>query len=101
MHEMEALLNGPPFVPYEGDNDPMRLWSPFYADKLGKVTKNAQHFFFLCWLTLIQLLVAIAKHYGFDGWLFNIECEFFPFPTNSKTKAEELAKYVNPIFTHE
>lgn len=37
MHEMEALLNGPPFVPYEGDEDPMRLWSPFYADKLGKL----------------------------------------------------------------
>lgn len=39
------------------------------------------------------MTVAIAKHYGFDGWLFNIECEFFPFPTSPKFKAEELAKY--------
>ncbi|KAI7894833.1 endo-b-N-acetylglucosaminidase [Mucor mucedo] len=73
MHEMEALLQGPPLVKGSDDGDPMRLWSPFYADKL----------------------VAIAKHYGFDGWLFNIECEFFPFPTNPRTKAEELAKFLH------
>ncbi|KAI9273900.1 endo-b-N-acetylglucosaminidase [Helicostylum pulchrum] len=73
MHEMEALLHGPPLDPGSDDDDPLRLWSPFYADKL----------------------VAIAKHYGFDGWLFNIECEFFPFPTSPKTKAEELAKFMH------
>ncbi|CEP18142.1 hypothetical protein [Parasitella parasitica] len=71
MHEMEALLHGPPTLA-SSDNDPMRLWSPFYADKL----------------------VAIAKHYGFDGWLINIECEFFPFPTSPYFKAQELAKFV-------
>ncbi|KAG2234434.1 hypothetical protein INT48_007182 [Thamnidium elegans] len=70
MHEMEALLHGPPLDSGSDDDDPMRLWSPFYADKLG-------------------------NHYGFDGWLFNIECEFFPFPTNPKTKAEELAKFMH------
>lgn len=43
------------------------------------------------------MTVAIAKHYGFDGWLFNIECEFFPFPTSPKFKAEELAKYIHII----
>jgi hypothetical protein len=31
---MEALLNGPPTLNNNGE-DPMRLWSPFYADKLG------------------------------------------------------------------
>lgn len=72
MHEMEALLQGPPIYD-TGDSDPLRLWSPYYADKL----------------------VAIAKHYGFDGWLINIECEFFPFPTSPKTKAEELAKFLH------
>ncbi|CAO3653105.1 unnamed protein product [Mucor hiemalis] len=46
-------------------------------------------------LTDIEFLVAIAKHYGFDGWLFNIECEFFPFPTSPKLKAEELAKFLH------
>ncbi|KAI8639429.1 endo-b-N-acetylglucosaminidase [Parasitella parasitica] len=71
MHEMEALLHGPPTL-NSSDNDPMRLWSPFYADKL----------------------VAIAKHYGFDGWLINIECEFFPFPTSPHFKAHELAKFL-------
>ena len=71
MHEMEALLHGPPTLNNSSD-DPMRLWSPFYADRL----------------------VAIAKYYGFDGWLINIECEFFPFPTSPYFKARELAKQV-------
>ncbi|KAI8375697.1 endo-b-N-acetylglucosaminidase [Choanephora cucurbitarum] len=71
MHEMEALLHGPPFID-SNDDDPMRLWHPFYADKL----------------------VAIAKRYNFDGWLINIECEFFPFPTNPRFKAQELAKFI-------
>ncbi|KAI8327315.1 glycosyl hydrolase family 85-domain-containing protein [Blakeslea trispora] len=71
MHEMEALLHGPPFINDE-DNDPMQLWEPFYADKL----------------------VAIAKRYNFDGWLINIECEFFSFPTNPRFKAQELAKFI-------
>ncbi|GAN08703.1 cytosolic endo-beta-N-acetylglucosaminidase isoform X1 [Mucor ambiguus] len=71
MHEMEALLHGPPTLNNSSD-DPMRLWSPFYADKL----------------------VAIAKYYGFDGWLINIECEFFPFPTSPYFKAQELAKFL-------
>ncbi|KAK4518975.1 uncharacterized protein ATC70_009202 [Mucor velutinosus] len=71
MHEMEALLYGPPTLNNSSD-DPMRLWSPFYADKL----------------------VAIAKHYGFDGWLINIECEFFPFPTSPFFKAHELVKFL-------
>ncbi|CAO0798167.1 unnamed protein product [Mucor circinelloides] len=72
MHEMEALLHGPPTLNNNSD-DPMRLWSSFYADKL----------------------VAIAKHYGFDGWLINIECEFFPFPTSPYFKAHELAKFLS------
>ncbi|OAD04876.1 glycoside hydrolase family 85 protein [Mucor lusitanicus CBS 277.49] len=71
MHEMEALLHGPPTLNNSSD-DPMRLWSPFYADKL----------------------VAIAKYYGFDGWLINVECEFFPFPTSPYFKARELAKFL-------
>ncbi|KAI8087826.1 endo-b-N-acetylglucosaminidase [Gilbertella persicaria] len=71
MHEMEALLHGPPLVPPPSD-DPMRLWHPFYADKL----------------------VAIAKYFGFDGWLINIESEFFSFPTNPRFKAQELAKFI-------
>ncbi|KAI8880245.1 glycoside hydrolase family 85 protein [Backusella circina FSU 941] len=71
MHEMEALLHGPPLETVD-DPDPMRLWSPFYADKL----------------------VEITKHYGFDGWLFNVECGFFPFPTTPKYKAEELTKFL-------
>lgn len=37
MHEMEALLHGPPLDSSSDDGDPMRLWSPFYADKLGNV----------------------------------------------------------------
>lgn len=39
MHEMEALLHGPPLADNDFD-DPMRLWSPFYADKLGKCVKG-------------------------------------------------------------
>lgn len=36
MHQMEALLHGPPLDKSGKSDDPMRLWSPFYADKLGK-----------------------------------------------------------------
>lgn len=35
MHEMEALLCGPPTL-NNTNEDPMQLWSPFYADKLGE-----------------------------------------------------------------
>ncbi|KAI8334599.1 glycosyl hydrolase family 85-domain-containing protein [Chlamydoabsidia padenii] len=68
MGELEMLLQGPPDAPVLGDKDPMRLWNPYYADKL----------------------VAIAKHYGFDGWLMNIECSFMPFPTPVQEKAQQL-----------
>lgn len=30
---MEALLHGPPLL--NNTDDPMRLWSPYYADQLG------------------------------------------------------------------
>lgn len=89
MHEMEALLQGPPLHDTD-DNDPLRLWSPYYADKLGTILMCRVSFFYS--VLTKNYVVAIAKHYGFDGWLFNIECEFFPFPTSPKTKAEELAK---------
>ncbi|KAI9473449.1 MAG: endo-b-N-acetylglucosaminidase [Benjaminiella poitrasii] len=72
MHEMETLLQGPPQQENIDNDDPMRLWSPFFADKL----------------------VSIAKHYKFDGWLINIECEFFPFPISPQYKAQELAKFL-------
>ncbi|CAO3638153.1 unnamed protein product [Cunninghamella echinulata] len=54
-------------------NDPMQLWSPFYADKL----------------------VAIAKFYGFDGWLFNIESDFFSYPIPSQYKAQQLVEFLD------
>ncbi|KAI7906381.1 endo-b-N-acetylglucosaminidase [Cokeromyces recurvatus] len=72
MHEIEILLQGPCHLRNNDDNDNLRLWSPFFADKL----------------------VYIAKYYNFDGWLIYIECEFFPFPTSSQYKAQEFAKFL-------
>ncbi|KAF7721298.1 hypothetical protein EC973_004959 [Apophysomyces ossiformis] len=50
--QLEEFLNGPPGN--ESDVRPQQPWSTFYADKL----------------------VDIAKFYGFDGWLFNVEAGF-------------------------
>jgi hypothetical protein len=36
MGELEMLLHGPTDAPVIGDDDPMRLWNPYFADKLGK-----------------------------------------------------------------
>ncbi|ORZ23587.1 glycosyl hydrolase family 85-domain-containing protein [Absidia repens] len=72
MGELEMLLHGPTDYPVLGDDDPMRLWNPYFADKL----------------------VAIAKHYGFDGWLMNIECSFVPFPTPVQNKAQQLTVFL-------
>ncbi|CAO3591409.1 unnamed protein product [Absidia cylindrospora] len=73
MGELEMLLHGPADYPVLGDDDPMRLWNPYFADKL----------------------VAIAKHYGFDGWLMNIECSFVPFPTPVQNKAQQLTCFLD------
>ncbi|KAI8092805.1 endo-b-N-acetylglucosaminidase [Halteromyces radiatus] len=75
MHELEQLLHGPLGSQHIGkqDDDPMRLWSPYFADKL----------------------VAIAKHYGFDGWLMNIECSFMPFPTPAQYKTQQFLSFLD------
>ncbi|KAI8371465.1 glycosyl hydrolase family 85-domain-containing protein [Radiomyces spectabilis] len=69
--ELEKLLHGPPAL-FEDADDPMRLWSPFFADKL----------------------VEVAKYYKFDGWLMNIEVPFYMLPTPPPCKSRDFVLFI-------
>jgi hypothetical protein len=90
MGELEMLLCGPPEEPVLGDKDPMRLWNPYYADKLGKTRPANENPDLLNFISSSWYIVAIAKYYGFDGWLMNIECSFPPFPTPVQAKTQQF-----------
>ncbi|KAG0173961.1 hypothetical protein DFQ28_002995 [Apophysomyces sp. BC1034] len=75
--ELDAFLEGPPELYEDYETDPTRIWSPYYADKL----------------------VEIAKFYGFDGWLINIESEFPSFPTAPQLKAQQLTDLIAYLTT--
>ncbi|KAF7725441.1 hypothetical protein EC973_009615 [Apophysomyces ossiformis] len=57
--------------------NPKRIWSTYYPDKL----------------------VALAKYYGFDGWLINIESNFSRHDASPQFKGQQLAELMQYLTT--